>query len=147
MSKTIILPTAKKPEGELFALDQINMGYERSKDNTCTVKRKFFDWYRHISQESLVTIPYEITKALIDAAQNPVCPACGGKLYEMDEDAIIDNRHLTWVECYECSWNNPVIEHDHLPIWLPRRLAAIAMLRYPAVMWQWLQSLKEKTDE
>lgn len=89
-----------------------------------------------------IALSHEVTKALIDAVKNPTCPACGDKIH---------NKFISFLTQAHCSKCNRFGAEVNLFIgieWIEKQqnLIRIAELRSPAVMWQWLESLR-KTNE
>lgn len=103
-------------------------------------------------KEITILLPLNVLHALIDAAQHPVCPACGSKLslnYHNWKE-----KKSGWAICgidFEnpsaCHAFGPAFEFAWLPSWLDHELAAIAALRSPAVIWKWLENLKGDSNE
>lgn len=87
-----------------------------------------------------IDLSLEVTEALIDAAQNPVCDICEAE-FEDDID------EFTYATCSNCNSMGPDIDISETPGWLPIKLYAIAIFRSRAVIWQWLESLKEEKPQ
>lgn len=118
----------------------------------------------HAETEYHIALPYLVVRALVDAFLNPKCKVCGGKgelhdllyLSEHDGERLYEEGDYIpdcVAKCGFCSYSSPVIEKSLVPDWLLKQenedgilLVAIAALRSPEAIWEWLYSL-EKSNE
>lgn len=174
MSNTITLPTPEKPKGQIFNLDDFKFMhgdnyYETEywhykeenplcphNDNQCYFQDQGDDGPKNLT----INLPEDVVIALLDAANNPVCPAC--------ESALLFNTFSGDREGFMSCTNGrcmsgPTISFNILPKWLkasraqmrsydnPKTkqlfIALTAALRSPTAFRKWLESLKGDSDE
>lgn len=111
-------------------------------------------FYEQDSSNSLqgrdVDLPADVLLALIDAAKNPVCPACGRNLSfpicRKNDDPYI---HPCYQQHCCCGARSFYIDTNKikLPEWFGINLACDAALRSSAVIRKYLESLKKESSD
>ncbi len=145
MPGTMKLPTLTGVvEFEIDKITHYDLAYGFPSDNTPVPPHNMsmvvYEIDKHSDPEVYIKLPFDVLKALVDAARSePVCPSCGG--VSLNVDVAVENGSLLF-ECLKCETSGFRFNTKNLLEWMDLLTVLKATLHSRAVMWKLLKENK-----